>query len=97
VQIEALDLHLVHDKGNRKDGKWWINFPRRSYEGRDGKTHWQTLLEFNDKAIRERFQKLALQALRFRYPEVFATVLPPATDDSAGREHLAEPGDGGAA
>ena len=59
---------------HQKDDRWWIVFPRRSYVGRDNKTHWQTLLGFDDEDSQERFWSLALAALRFRYPEALAEI-----------------------
>src|SRR5262249_20754255 len=31
-----------------KNGKWWVAFPARSYEGKDGIQQWKPLLEFSE-------------------------------------------------
>jgi hypothetical protein len=48
-----------------KGGKEWISFPARPYEGPDGNTAWQSLIEFAESArdAREQFQRQALAAV----------------------------------
>jgi hypothetical protein len=62
----------VHDcPVHRKGEHWWVNLPARPYTGKDGKQHWQPMLEFGDEDSRARFQTGVLAALRFRFPNVF--------------------------
>jgi hypothetical protein len=68
-----------------KDGRWWVSFPTRSYTTRNGELRHQALIEFGDDDSRERFQKLALAALRFRFPAALGAIPVAACDD---REHL---------
>jgi len=48
-----------------EDGKEWVGFPARSYEGKDGTTQWQPLIEFAEGAheTREQFRRLAIEAI----------------------------------
>jgi hypothetical protein len=63
---------LVHDCClHCKGGQWWVSFPARSYEGRDGVQQWKPLLEFGDPSSKARFQEQALAALRERFPAIF--------------------------
>ncbi len=45
-----------------KDGKRWINLPQKVYEV-EGKKKYTAIVEIQDKALRERFQKSAKEAL----------------------------------
>jgi len=50
---------------HEKAGKYWISFPARSYQDKDGQTRWSPLLEFAENAgeARETFQRLAVAAV----------------------------------
>ena len=63
---------LIHEcPVHCKNGKWWVAFPARPYEGKDGAQHWQQLIEFGDPSSKARFQAQALEALRDKYPTIF--------------------------
>jgi hypothetical protein len=63
---------LIHEcPVHCKNGRWWIAFPARPYEGKDGAQHWQQLIEFGDSSSKTRFQEQAIAALRERYPDIF--------------------------
>jgi hypothetical protein len=44
---------------HEKNGQEWVSFPARSYQGDDGTTRWQPLIEFavGAKQAREQFQR----------------------------------------
>jgi hypothetical protein len=63
---------LIHECAlHTKNGRWWVSFPARSYEGKDGVQQWRPLLEFGDPSSKARFQEQAIEALHDRYPDIF--------------------------
>jgi hypothetical protein len=50
---------------HEKNGQEWISLPARSYEGDDGATRWQPLIEFTvgAKQAREQYQRHAIAAI----------------------------------
>ena len=63
---------LVHEcPVHCKNDRWWVAFPARPYEGKDGVQQWKPLLEFGDPSSKARFQAQALEALRDKYPTLF--------------------------
>jgi hypothetical protein len=46
-----------------KDGKKWIGFPSRSFQGNDGATKWQNLIEFDPSFDRNAWQDKATAAV----------------------------------
>ena len=63
---------IIHDCTlPEKNGMEWVGFPARSYQGKDGKTQWQPLLEFAEGARKEReaFQQQPLAAIHLAAKE----------------------------
>lgn len=67
--LAACDVHIVpwrltmrrvivFQKGNAR----WVNLPSREYD-KDGETHYQELITFDNNGIRERFRKQVLDAI----------------------------------
>jgi len=57
---------IIHDCTlHEKNGKEWVGIPARQYQGKDGKTQWQPLLEFAESAREARrvFQEQAIAAI----------------------------------
>jgi hypothetical protein len=46
-----------------KDGKSWVSFPARPYEGEDGTTKYQSILRLPDEKRWRKFQALAQEAV----------------------------------
>lgn len=46
-----------------KDGKAWIGFPSREFQGRDGDRKWQNLIEFAEGFDRDGFRDAAVKAI----------------------------------
>jgi hypothetical protein len=67
ADFELTQVGLVlHDcTWHEKNGREWIAFPARSYEGDDGVTHWQPLIEFaaGARQAREQFQRQAIAVI----------------------------------
>jgi hypothetical protein len=43
-------------------GKWWVGFPARPYNDKDGRETWAGIVDFSSKDARDRFQEIALNA-----------------------------------
>jgi hypothetical protein len=67
VDLELLCVGLVlrDCTWHEKNGEEWISFPSRSYEGDDGATRWQPLIEFaaGTRQARAQFQRQAIAAI----------------------------------
>ena len=65
LELPRVGLVLRDCPWHEKNGKEWVSFPARSYEGDDGTTRWQPLIEFAEGAMeeREQFQRQALEAI----------------------------------
>src|SRR5215510_5302073 len=65
LELSRVGLALRDCTGHDKNGKEWISFPARSYEGDGGTTRWQPLIEFSQDAgaAREQFQRQAIEAV----------------------------------
>jgi hypothetical protein len=65
LELSRVGLVLRDCSWHEKDGRQWVSFFARSYEGSDGATRWQPLIEFVEgaKEAREQFQKQALAAI----------------------------------
>jgi hypothetical protein len=50
---------------HEKNGKEWVGFPARSFQGEDGTTRWAPLVEFvaGATAARQQFQQQAIEAI----------------------------------
>jgi len=46
LEFSPVSLVLRDCTWHEKNGQEWISFPSRSYEGDDGATRWQPLIEF---------------------------------------------------
>jgi hypothetical protein len=57
----GLRIHrcALHTKGNAR----WIAFPAREWTGQDGAKRYAILIEFANRAAKDRFQRLALAAV----------------------------------
>jgi hypothetical protein len=66
---------------HRRDGAWWIAPPGKPMLGRDGvamrddagKLRYQTIIEFDPPAAKQRFSNAIIEALRLAHPEAFVT------------------------
>jgi hypothetical protein len=67
VALELSNVGLViHDcTWHCKEGKEWIGFPARTYQGNDGVAKWMPMVEFAEGAreARAQFQQQALEAV----------------------------------
>jgi hypothetical protein len=45
-----------------KNGQHWVGLPGKPYKGADGTENWANVVDFADKATRDRFQKQATAA-----------------------------------
>jgi hypothetical protein len=54
-----------------KEGRWFVGFPNKQFTTRQGEVRWQAFIEFNDVEAKNAFQKAALAALRWRFPNTF--------------------------
>jgi hypothetical protein len=65
VDLELTRVGLCDCTLHEHTGKEWVSFPSRSYEGGDGATCWQPLIEFaaGAKQAREQFQRQAIAAI----------------------------------
>lgn len=66
LELTRVGLVLRDCSLHEKNGKEWISFPARSFEGDDGATHWQQpLIEFAEGArqAREQFQRQVVAAI----------------------------------
>ena len=65
LELSRVGLVLRDCAWHEKNGEEWISFPSRSYEGDDGVTRWQPLIEFVEgaKEARKQFQEQALVAI----------------------------------
>jgi hypothetical protein len=68
---------------HHRDDQWWISFPSKPMLAADGTAlrdergkirYSKPLIEFANRAARDRFLAQALDALRETHPEVFAAV-----------------------
>ena len=84
VDLELSRVGLVlHDcTWHEKNGQECISFPARSYQGDDGTTHWQPLIEFayGAKQAREQFQRQAIAAIH-AFTEATSTSIAAAGGD----------------
>jgi hypothetical protein len=66
LELSRVGLVLRDCTWHGRDGENWISFPARSYEGDDGTTRWQPLIEFapGAKQAREQFQRQAIAAIQ---------------------------------
>jgi hypothetical protein len=71
LAIADIGLRVFDCPVHCKEGKWWVALPAKPYTTREGKQNWQLLLQFGDKDSYAAFQKAALAALRFRFPNTF--------------------------
>jgi DNA-binding cell septation regulator SpoVG len=57
-----------------RDGKngLWASLPSSKWTGRDGKDHYDNLVEFADKETAARFQRALISALVEKYPDDFS-------------------------
>ncbi len=58
VGLEIRDIAL-----HEKNGKRWLSMPAKPYKKPDGSQGWAYILDFFNKDLGKRFQKLALSAL----------------------------------
>jgi hypothetical protein len=65
LELSRVGLVLRDCTWHEKNGQEWISFPSRSYEGGDGATRWQPLIEFTAgaKEARKEFQCHAIAAI----------------------------------
>jgi hypothetical protein len=65
LELSRVGLVLRDCTWHEKDGQEWVSFPARSYEGVDGATRWEPLIEFaaSAKQAREQFQRQAIAAI----------------------------------
>src|SRR5262249_17804503 len=65
LELSGVKLVLRDCTWHEKDGQEWVSFFARSYEGSDGATHWQPLIEFAEgaKEARKQFQRQAIAAI----------------------------------
>jgi hypothetical protein len=65
LELSRVGLVLRDCTWHEKNGQEWISFPSRPYEGDDGATRWQPLIEFvaGAKQEREQFQRHAIAAI----------------------------------
>lgn len=65
LELTRVGLVLRDCTWHEKDGKEWVGFPAKSYEGKDGNALWQPLVEFAEgaKEAREQFRKQAIEAI----------------------------------
>jgi hypothetical protein len=65
LELSRVGLVLRDCTWHEKDGQEWVSFFARSYEGSDGATRWQPLIEFVEgaKEARKQFQEQALAAI----------------------------------
>jgi hypothetical protein len=56
LQIDGMSYH-------EKEGKTWVSFPSRPYQGDDGSTKWQSILRIPEDARWRQFQVKAQVAL----------------------------------
>jgi hypothetical protein len=65
LELTRVGLVLRDCTWHEKNGKEWVSFAARPYEGKDGNTAWQPIVEFADGAAeaRKQFQQQALEAI----------------------------------
>ena len=56
-------LRIIDVAYHRREDARWIGMPARSFQKADGSTSWVPMVEFTEKAVRDRFTGLALAAL----------------------------------
>ena len=56
ITVNDLCLH-------EKDGRRWLSFPAKPYQGADGKHQWFPLVEIEDKEVLRQFQAAGLAAI----------------------------------
>jgi DNA-binding cell septation regulator SpoVG len=60
---------VLHDcTAYEKDGKRWVNGPSKSFTAKDGKVTYKPLVDFADKATRDKFSASVLAALDAHVP-----------------------------
>jgi hypothetical protein len=58
--LRGCTLHLSH-------GKHWVGLPAKPFKGADGTDTWANIVDFADKATKDRFQKQATAAALAAY------------------------------
>src|SRR5262245_42726132 len=53
--LRGCSLHFSHDRH-------WVGLPGRPYKDQDGRDTWANIVDFRDKATRDKFQQLATDA-----------------------------------
>lgn len=62
-------LHLSHRH-------WWIGLPSRPHTSAAGAQTWTPIIDFRDRAAKDRFQAIAMAAIAAHFPEITAAADP---------------------
>jgi hypothetical protein len=60
MTLRGCTLHLSH-------GKHWVGLPGKPYKDQAGKEAWAAIVDFKDKASRDKFQDMALETALTAY------------------------------